>query len=146
MGGEALNDASAFHLYTEYFERQFPLYLAYGMSTEEYWDGDPQLAKDYRKAYDIRRSIRNQELWLQGFYVYQAIGAFAEILPAFPKKGAKIETYLSEPVPITEAEIQQRKEEEQRRRTERLKASFMKRALAINARMPKEEKSIGPID
>ena len=50
----------------------------------------------------------------------------------------------AEPVPITEAEIQQRKEEEQRRRTERLKASFMKRALAINAKLPKEEKGIEP--
>ena len=107
------------------------------MSVAEYWDSDPQLAAFYRRAFDLKRNIKTQELGLQGFYAYQAIGAFAEILPAFSKKGAKIEKYLTEPVPITEAEIQQKKEEEQRRRTERLKASFMKRALAINAHAAK---------
>ena len=52
-----------------------------------------------------------------------------------------VQPQLAEPVPITEAEIQQRKEEEQRRRTERLKASFMKRALAINAKLPKKKRA-----
>ena len=81
------------------------------MSVAEYWDSDPQLAAFYRRAFDIKRNIKIQELWLQGFYAYRVIGAFAEIQPAFPQNGAKIEKYLTEPVPITEAEIQQKKEE-----------------------------------
>ena len=36
---------------TEVFEECFPYYLAIGMSSAEYWEGDPSLARYYRKAH-----------------------------------------------------------------------------------------------
>jgi hypothetical protein len=41
--------------------------------------------------------------------------------------------YPSEPKPITRAEVEARKEREQRLKMERIKAKFTARALAINA-------------
>lgn len=77
----------------------------------------------------------NQELYLQGRYIYEAIGAFAEILPAFPKKGAKIRPYLSEPYPLTEMELQEKQEAKQKAKMEEMKQRMFARALSINAKL-----------
>jgi hypothetical protein len=50
--------------YTTAFYDQFPYYLAIGMTPEQYWDGDPMLAKYYRKADEINRKRQNTDLWL----------------------------------------------------------------------------------
>ena len=71
------------------------------MTYEQFWYQDPHLVRAYAKAEEMRIKRRNEELYLQGRYVYEAIGAFAEILPAFPKKGAKIQPYLEEAFPLT---------------------------------------------
>lgn len=104
------------------------------MTYEQFWYKDPHLVKDYAKAEELRTRRKNQELWLQGYYVYNAIGAFAEILPAFPKKGAKINPYLEEPVSLTEEEARQRQEEQRRKRAESIKERMIARSLAINAK------------
>ena len=104
------------------------------MTYEQFWDGEPSLTVFYRKAYNLERDRRNQELWLQGYYVYNAIGAFAEILPAFPKKGAKVKPYLKEPVSLTVAEAEERREREQKEKMERIKQRMISRALELNSR------------
>lgn len=58
---------------TEIFNECFPFYLAIGMSAEEYWAGDPSLARYYRRAYKIKQDEINNTAWLQGLYVYDAI-------------------------------------------------------------------------
>ena len=58
-----------------------------GMSPDDYWHGDPALLKAYRKMDEIRRERENEMLWLQGMYIYEAIGDLAPILHAFAKKG-----------------------------------------------------------
>ena len=111
--------------YTTVFERAFPFYLSIGMTYEQFWEGQPSLAADYRKADEMKRKRQNLEAWLQGFYVYNAIGAFAEILPAFPKKGAKIHPYMEEPIAITEEEAVERAERKQREKMEKIKQKMM---------------------
>jgi hypothetical protein len=59
--------------YTEIFEESFPFYLAIGMSSAEYWEGEPSLTRYYRKAYKIKQEEINNNAWLQGLYVYDAI-------------------------------------------------------------------------
>lgn len=59
--------------YTEIFEESFPFYLAIGMSSAEYWEGDCSLTRYYRKAYKIKQEEINNNAWLQGLYVYDAI-------------------------------------------------------------------------
>ena len=56
-----------------------------GMTPEQFWDGDVWLCKAYRDAKRIRINEANHLAWLQGLYVYQAIGALAPALKAFCK-------------------------------------------------------------
>lgn len=84
----------------------------------------------FAKAEEIRIERKNQEMYLQGLYVYEAIGAFAEILPAFPKKGAKIHPYLDRPYPLTEMEAKAREEEKQKAKIEKMKQKMFARAFS----------------
>lgn len=111
--------------YTDVFKKVFPLYLSYGMTYEQFWEGEPSLAADYREAHKIMQKRQNLNAWLQGYYVYEAIGAFVEILPAFPKKGAKPHPYIAEPIAITDEEVKERAERKQREKMERIKQKMM---------------------
>lgn len=71
------------------------------MTAEQYWDEDCLSVKYYREAEEIRKERMNQELWLQGRYVYDAISCLSPVLHAFAKKGTKAKSYLDEPYPIT---------------------------------------------
>ena len=129
MGSGSVNTGSPSHsVYTEVFEEVFPHCLSIGMTYEEFWYKDPHIVKYYLKAEKERLQRHNEEMWLQGFYVYQAIGAFAEILPAFPKKGAKIRPYLTEPVSLSEAEHRAKEERMQAEKLERIKQKMLARA------------------
>lgn len=75
------------------------------MPYDEYWYGDPWLCEAYRQAHKLKIEQRNQELWLQGLYMYDA---FAVVLSnSFGKRGGKKAKYMDEPIrlfPMTEAE------------------------------------------
>lgn len=100
-GGERDSSLPLF-TYTERFYEQFPYYLAIGMTPEQYWDGDPALAKYYRKADAIKSERVNQELWLQGMYIYEAICDASPILHSFAKKGTKPHPYTDKPYPLSD--------------------------------------------
>lgn len=72
------------------------------MTPDQYWNGDPELARAYRTADKMRIERKNQELWLQGMYIYEAICDASPILSGFAKKGTKPHPYVSKPYPITE--------------------------------------------
>lgn len=76
--------------------------MAMGMSYEQYWYGEPQMAKAYREANDIRERKENQLAWLNGLYTYHALNTV--IGNALKKKGEKAETYRKRPIPMTEEE------------------------------------------
>lgn len=99
------------------------------MTSEQFWDGEPSLVKAYRKADEIKRRRANEELWLNGIYMTEALAATVGNMFT---KGAKHE-YPAEPKPITESEIKERQERERKAREERIKAKFMARALSFNA-------------
>ncbi len=111
--------------YTDVLKKVFPLYLSYGMTYQQFWEGEPSLAADYREAHKLMQRRQNFNAWLQGYYVYSAIGSFAEILPAFPKKGAKVQPYMKEPMAITDEEVKERAERDKRERMERIKQKMM---------------------
>lgn len=69
------------------------------MSYDEYWRGLPRLAEDYYKAHLLKIEERNQELWLQGLYFYEAITT--SLNNGFGKKGSKKFTYRDKPIRIT---------------------------------------------
>ena len=112
-GGER-NVRSPFRTYTEQFYEVFPYYLSIGMTAEQFWDGDCTLPKYYRQADELRIERMNQELWLQGLYVYEAICDVAPILQAMAKKGTKARPYTEQPYAITEKQRRREAEEKER--------------------------------
>lgn len=99
--------------------------MAMGMSYEEFWDKDVRLVEFYRKAERIKEKRRNEELWLQGAYIYEALCCASPLFrTSFSRKAVKPEPYAKEPYPITELEMRERKEREAKQKEERLKAEF----------------------
>ena len=117
--------------YTERFYEMFPYYLSIGMTYEQYWNGDCTLVKYYRKAEELRNEKRNQELWLQGMYVYEAICDASPILHAFAKKGSKPHPYPSKPYAISEKQVREEREEKERKLIEKGK-KFMEAMMVSN--------------
>lgn len=129
-GGQ--NSSLSSFTYTEKFYEFFPYYLSIGMTYEQYWEGDCTLVKYYRKAEELRNEKRNQELWLQGMYVYEAICDVSPILQAFAKKGTKPIPYSTKPYPLTDKQSKRDEEEKQRRLTEKGKKFMEAMATSIN--------------
>lgn len=93
--GSERENRSAPPSYSEIFLAKFPYYLSIGMTEEQYWDRDSTLVKSYRKAEELRKERVNQEMWLQGMYIYDAISRLSPILRAFAKKGTKAQPYAT---------------------------------------------------
>lgn len=92
--------------------------MAFGMSYEEFWHGKPILAKFYRQKHLLEIEQRNQELWMQGLYIFDAVAV--AINNCFSKHKMK---YMNEPIritPKTEDELRAEKEEIRKKFVERL--------------------------
>jgi hypothetical protein len=81
--------------YTEIFEESFPFYLAIGMSSAEYWEGDCSLTRYYRKAYKLKQEEINNNAWLQGLYIYDAVTT--ALHNALRGKNTKAKEYAKQP-------------------------------------------------
>lgn len=98
--GDGGDDPSPFSSMTEIFEREFPYFLAYGMTPDQYWYEDPTLTRAYLKKYELEQDYANTVAWLQGAYVYEAI---MDLIPAMRPMGASKPTpYRSEPIKLFE--------------------------------------------
>lgn len=75
MNGGGGADPTPSFAYSEAFERVFPFYLTIGMTYDQFWRDDPELVKYYRDAFSLKQQLREQEIWLQGAYMAEAIGA-----------------------------------------------------------------------
>ncbi len=123
--------------YTNKFYEVFPYYLSIGMTYEQFWEGDPTLVIYYRKAEELRNKQRNQELWLQGLYIYDALCDVAPILHAFAKKGTKPNPYPSEPYPLTAKEHKQVEDDKERKLAEKGKKMMESYMASLNKRFEK---------
>lgn len=93
------------------------------MSYDQFWNDDVNLVKYYRKADELKVERKNQEMWLQGLYIYEALCDVAPIMHAFAKKGTKAQSYSEKPYSITER--QRRLEEEEKERKIAQKGKMM---------------------
>ena len=110
--------------------------MSIGMTYDEFWNQDVRLVETYRKAAELRDKRRNQELWLQGMYIYEALCDASPLFRFSTKKGSiKPEPYVKEPYPITASEVKSREEREARLKEERLKAEFAAFAEQIRNKM-----------
>ena len=127
-GSERDNRSAPLCPYTEVFCKKFPYYLSIGMTEKQYWDGDCCLVKYYREAEEIRKERVNNEAWLQGMYVYDAIARLSPILRAFSKKGTKAQPYVEEAYPIsrkTANNAKVKKEQKQMQKGQMYMQAFM---------------------
>lgn len=99
------------------------------MTFEQFWYGPPQLCETYRKLHRIRTEQRNQELWLQGLYVYDALAV--ALNNAFSKRKEK---YLSQPFKLFEPT-----EEEKKLEAERIRQKFVEQLDAWKREFEKQK-------
>ena len=128
MGSERESRSAPYFSFADAFNTKFPYYLSIGMTEEQYWDRDCSLTIAYREADKIRRERANQDAWLQGMYVYDAIMRLSPILHAFAKKGTKPQPYVDAPYPISEEgreEAEVRKEKAMADKGKRFMEAFM---------------------
>ena len=124
--------------FSNVFEQLCPYYMSIGMSYDEFWNGDVSMVKAYRKANELRDRRRNQDLWLQGRYFYDALCAASPLYRFSMKKGViKPEPYTQEPYPVTYAELREKEEREAKAREERLKAEFTAFVERMRQKAPK---------
>ena len=84
------------------------------MTYDQYWNDDPYLVRAYAQAYLLKRKIENENMWIQGAYIANAVTI--SIANTFGKKHVD---YIKAPLeifPKTEAE----KAEEQRAERKKL--------------------------
>lgn len=139
MGGGGTIDRSAPHFAYELFYREFPYYLAIGMTTEQYWDGDASLPKYYRQAAQIKQDLQNQNLWLQGLYIYEALLDVCPVYHTFAKRGTKAIPYRSEPIPLRESQQEKR----ERKADNKAKVAMESFAVAFNRKFKEKPQDKG---
>lgn len=93
--------------------------MSIGLSYNDFWYGDPWIAKAYREAEIFRMEQRNYDAWLQGLYVFRAVSS-SLAMAFWNKKGQKPDGYFDYPIAITERE----REAERQRRIERTMKFF----------------------
>lgn len=126
MGSELVNSAPPSSItYTEQFYEHFPFYLSIGMTHDQYWSDDCCLTKYYRKANELEQARKNQELWLQGLYIYDALCKVSPVLHAFAKSGTKPLPYPDKPYSTTAKEAEEQRKAREKENRLRAKASFM---------------------
>lgn len=106
--------APFYNTYTNKFYELLPFYLSIGMTYDQFWNEDVCLAKYYRQSFELKRKRKNEELWLQGLYIYEALCDVSPILHAFAKKGTKPLKYPKEPYAISSEEIESKKVNEEK--------------------------------
>lgn len=87
----------------------------------------------------MKQKRRNQELWLQGAYIYEVLTDVAPVLHAFAKKGTKATPYLAEPFALTNEEVRECKERDAKLRYDKHRAKLVAWAAKTNIQMIQEE-------
>ena len=118
--------------------RVLPYYLSIGMSADEFWRGDSTLVKAYQKAEELRKDRKNQELWWQGMYIYDALCAASPLFRAFGKKGAKAAPYAKEPYNIHPKKAKKGKISPEKQQMLKMK-SIMQAFMTTNNKSKKKE-------
>lgn len=93
-----------------------PWFLHYGMTWHEFWYESIDRLADYWQKYQFDIESRNQELWIQGIYIQEAVAAVLD-----SKHRVK---YPSKPFRLTELTSEE-KEAENKRKVEALREALM---------------------
>lgn len=131
-------DGASFNI-PDALDKKCAYLMSCGMSYEDYWHGDPKMARFFAEAERLRIEKQNTMMHLLGAYVYRAIGAYAGAFTSPLIKDPKIEPYLSDKLPITKHEVEEAKKREKERAIEAYKEFFLRWNGEIEAKKEKEE-------
>lgn len=106
---------------TTLFEKACPMYMSFGMSYHDFWYGPAFMTTFYKDAHKLRLRQQDENNWMLGMYVYEAILDCSPILHAFSKKGTKPLPYTEKPYLMDKFESKTEAEKEQEVENERLK-------------------------
>lgn len=126
--------------YTEAFEENCPIYMMAGMSYEDYWDGDPQMAIYYRKKLEAQRDYDNFLRWIQGMYIYEALLNVSPALKPFVKN-PEVKPYRERPIPLTQEAIREEEDREKAKRTQEAREAMERLAISINQKFKRKEET-----
>lgn len=109
---------------TELFEKNCPIYMSYGMTYNEFWYGSAYMVSFYRESYKLKLKQQDENNWMQGMYVYEALCKVSPVLHAFSKKGTKPLPYAEKPFLMDKINPVEKTQEqiEREKENERLKA------------------------
>ena len=110
--------------------------MSLGMTYDEFWNQNVDMARAYRTADEMRRKRQNEAMWVQGLYIRDAL--VCTVGNMFSGKSGMKHEYPKEPYAITEVEIREREEREARIAEERIKANFAAFAARMVKKMPVE--------
>lgn len=121
-----INPRSPF-AYTRYFRESLPYLMAMGMSPDEFWDGDPDLALAYRQMWELKQEsefqLRNEYAWIHNMYTYATMLKVAPMFSSFADKNTHPGEYMDKPFDFFNEESTESEEEsmERQRRTAQAK-------------------------
>lgn len=124
-------------LFSKMYDDLFPKYLYYGMSEEQYWNGDSDLVVAYAKANEMRLQSENKQMYYQAMYIYDVIERLLPGINAFGNR--KIEKFRDDLIPYTIEDFRaiQRKEQKEYKQTQA--KSFLEGWMAkVNAERKKD--------
>lgn len=133
--GAAVNKAASPHFrYSDKFDEFCGYYLSVGMSYEDYWDGDCEMVKYYRRKDELDINRMNFKLWLQGAYIYEALLYVCPAYDSFSKHRSP-QPYREQPMPLTEKEANKQQEEKERKIMEENRAAMEQAMIRVNKRI-----------
>ena len=106
------------------------MYLAIGMTYEQFWEKESWLVKSYREAQKIRSRDVNYSAWLNGVYILQALqSGIPVILNGIVKQPVTLPNYPEKPIDLD----QKSKEEQEKKQIELQRAKMREMAETFNA-------------
>ena len=138
VGGNAASPLSL----REIFTKACPVYMSYGMTYDEFWNGDTASHRMYREANKMKIRSANMQAWVQGRYVYDAIGAMVPVLRAF-SKARKPSEYPDHPYDLFAEDRIERELAEQKERYERIREKVSAFAAEYNKQRQEKLNSEG---
>ena len=97
---------------TKTFEELCPIYMSYGMSYDEFWYEEPYRAKFYLDSHKLKVKQKDEEMWIQGMYIYESLCKVSPVLHAFSKKGTKPLPYAEKPYLTSAPALETQKDKE----------------------------------
>ena len=103
---------------TKLFEKACPIYMSFGMSYHDFWYGPAFMTTFYKDAHKLRLRQQDENNWMLGMYVYEAILDCSPILHAFSKRGTKPLPYSEKPYLMDRFDNKTKAEREKQRKQE----------------------------